>query len=124
MCIWSGSEPPIGGEAWRGASTTILLALRRPRGGTELKATTMPGHHESLVFHRVWGMELAGKPNREGVPVIENHTGPGQGQAALRRKLSQGATSKQPLQGDAHNFRPLNGIVLVTSEALVEKTWK
>ncbi len=35
-------------------------------------------------------MELTGKPNREGIPVIESYAGPGQDRVVLRKKLSQG----------------------------------
>jgi hypothetical protein len=55
---------------------------------TEPKAITL-GNKESLAFYRAW-MELTGRPNREGIPVIENYAGPGQDRVVLRRKLSQG----------------------------------
>jgi len=42
---------------------------------TEPKAITL-GNKESLAFYRAW-MELTGRPNREGIPVIENYAGPG-----------------------------------------------
>jgi len=35
-------------------------------------------------------MELTGKPNRDGIPVIENYAGPKQDRVVFRRKLSKG----------------------------------
>ena len=67
-----------------------FVAFAQAQGCTELKAITTPGNKESLAFHLAWGMELTGKPNREGILVIENYAGPGQDRVVLRRKLSQG----------------------------------
>jgi L-amino acid N-acyltransferase YncA len=67
-----------------------FVVFAQTQGCTELKAITTPGNKESLAFHRAWGMELTGKPNREGIPVIEDYAGPGQDRVVLRRKLSQG----------------------------------
>jgi GNAT superfamily N-acetyltransferase len=67
-----------------------FVAFARTQGCTELKAITTPGNKESLAFHRAWGMELTGKPNREGIPVMEEYAGPGQDRVVLRKKLSQG----------------------------------
>jgi GNAT superfamily N-acetyltransferase len=65
-----------------------FVAFAQSQGCTELKAITTPDNKESLAFHRAWGMELTGKPNREGIPVVENYAGPGQERVVLRRKLS------------------------------------
>jgi GNAT superfamily N-acetyltransferase len=65
-----------------------FAAFARDQGCTELKAITTPGNKESLAFHRAWGMELIGKPNRDGTPVIENYAGPDQDRVVLRRKLN------------------------------------
>jgi len=66
-----------------------FVAFAQTRGCTELKAITTPGNKESLAFHLAWGMELTGKPNRDGIPVIENYAGAGQDRVVLRRDLSQ-----------------------------------
>ena len=65
-----------------------FVTFAQAHGCTELKAVTTPGNNESLQFHRDWGMELTGTPNRDGIPVIENYGGPGQNRVVLRRKLS------------------------------------
>jgi GNAT superfamily N-acetyltransferase len=59
------------------------------RGCTELKAITTPDNTESIAFHRGLGMELTGKPNRDGIAVIKNYSGPEQDRVVFRRKLSQ-----------------------------------
>ena len=66
-----------------------FVAFAQTRGCTELKAITTPGNKESVAFHQAWGMELTGKPSRDGIPVIENYAGPGQDRVVLRRKLSR-----------------------------------
>jgi len=68
-----------------------FAAFAQTEGCTELKAITTPSNKESLAFHQAWGMELTGKPNRDGIAVIENYAGPGQDRVVLRRKLSQGS---------------------------------
>jgi GNAT superfamily N-acetyltransferase len=67
-----------------------FLAFAQRAGCTELKAITTPGNKESIAFHQAWGMELTGKPNRDGIPVIENYAGPGQDRVVFRRRLSRG----------------------------------
>jgi GNAT superfamily N-acetyltransferase len=67
-----------------------FVSFAQSQGCTELKAITTPGNKESFEFHRGWGMELTGKPNREGIPVMENYAGPGQDRVVFRRKLNQG----------------------------------
>ena len=66
-----------------------FVAFAQGHGCAEIKAVTTPSNQESLAFHRAWGMELTGKPNRDGIPVIENYAGPGQDRVVLRRKLSR-----------------------------------
>jgi ribosomal protein S18 acetylase RimI-like enzyme len=68
-----------------------FAAFAQSRGCTEVKAVTTPGNQESLAFHRAWGMELTGNPNRDGIPVIENYAGPGRDRVVLRKKLNQGS---------------------------------
>jgi hypothetical protein len=70
-----------------------FVAFAQTQGCTELKSITTPGDKECIAFHRAWGMELTGKPNREGIPVMEHYAGPGQDRVVLRKKLSQGAPS-------------------------------
>jgi predicted GNAT superfamily acetyltransferase len=59
------------------------------QGCTELKSITTPGNKGSIAFHRAQGMTLTGKPNRDGIPVIENYAGLGQYRVVFRKKLSQ-----------------------------------
>lgn len=68
-----------------------FVAFAQSHGCTEMKAVTTPGNKESLAFHRAWGMKSTGKPNRDGIPVIENYAGPGQDRVVLRKKLRQGS---------------------------------
>ena len=72
-----------------------FATFAQAHGCTELKAVTTPGNNASLEFHRAWGMELAGTPNCDGIPVIENYAGPGQDRVVLRRKLSQGSLASR-----------------------------
>ena len=72
-----------------------FATFAQAHGCTELKAVTTPGNNASLEFHRAWGMELAGTPNCDGIPVIENYAGPGQDGVVLRRKLSQGSLASR-----------------------------
>lgn len=67
-----------------------FTGLAQSAGCTELKAITTPGNKESIAFHQAWGMEPTGKPNRDGIPIIENYAGPGQHRVVFRRKLSRG----------------------------------
>jgi GNAT superfamily N-acetyltransferase len=68
-----------------------FVTFAQTHGCTELKAVTTPSNNPSLDFHRAWGMELTGTPNRDGIPVIENYAGPGQDRVVLRKKLSHGS---------------------------------
>jgi GNAT superfamily N-acetyltransferase len=72
-----------------------FATFAQAHGCTELKAVTTPGNNASLQFHRAWGMELAGTPNRDGIPVIENYAGPGQDRVVLRRKLNQRSLTRR-----------------------------
>jgi GNAT superfamily N-acetyltransferase len=64
-----------------------FAAFAKARGCKEIKAITTPGNQDSIAFHRACGMELIGKPNRDGIPVVENYAGPGQDRVVFRRRM-------------------------------------
>jgi L-amino acid N-acyltransferase YncA len=45
-------------------------------------------HKESIAFHRALGFELTGKPNRDGIPVVEDYFGPGQDRVVFQKVLN------------------------------------
>ncbi|MCP4250264.1 MAG: GNAT family N-acetyltransferase [bacterium] len=51
--------------------------IAQARGCTELKATAGPWNEESIRFHAALGMEMAGTPNADGVPVVKDYLRPG-----------------------------------------------
>jgi GNAT superfamily N-acetyltransferase len=64
-----------------------FIAFAREHGCTAVKAITTPTNHQSIVFHRGLGMEMIGTPNAEGIPVIEDYSGPGQPRVVFRRVI-------------------------------------
>jgi ribosomal protein S18 acetylase RimI-like enzyme len=50
----------------------------RAQDCTQCRAITTSTNKESIAFHRALGFELTGKPNRDGIPVVEDYSGPGQ----------------------------------------------
>jgi GNAT superfamily N-acetyltransferase len=59
----------------------------RAKGCRELKAITSPTNKVSVAFHKSIGMELAGEPNAEGIPVVKNYSGPGIDRVVFRKKI-------------------------------------
>ncbi len=54
---------------------------------TRCKAITTPTNKESIAFHRALGFELTGKPNRDGIPVVKDYSGPGQDRVVFQKVL-------------------------------------
>ncbi len=59
----------------------------RGRGCKELKAITSPSNKVSVAFHKSIGMQMLGKPNEEGVPVVRDYSGPGIDRVVFRKKI-------------------------------------
>ena len=49
----------------------------KAHGCTSLKAITSLGNTDSIAFHKSLGMQLSGKPNEAGIPMVENYSGTG-----------------------------------------------
>jgi GNAT superfamily N-acetyltransferase len=64
-----------------------FIAFVREEGCTELKAITTPTNYESIAFHQGLGMELLGKPNEEGIPVVQDYSGPGRHRVVFSKRL-------------------------------------
>ena len=59
----------------------------RKHGCRELKALTSPGNKTSIAFHRSIGMEPAGEPDEEGIPIVKDYSGPGVHRVVFRKKI-------------------------------------
>lgn len=55
---------------------------------TQCRAITTSTNKESIAFHRALGFELTGKPNRDGIPVVEDYFGPGQDRVVFQKVLN------------------------------------
>lgn len=66
-----------------------FIELARVRGCTELKAITTAGNGESIAFHQSLGMELLGRPNEDGIPVVNDYAGPGQDRVVFHLELAE-----------------------------------
>lgn len=64
-----------------------FIAIARTHHCTAIKALTRPQNRDSIAFHRALGFELLGKPNRDGIPVVENYSGLGQDRVVFLRKI-------------------------------------
>jgi GNAT superfamily N-acetyltransferase len=64
-----------------------IMAWAVAQGCTELKAITTPGNRDSIAFHQSLGMELLGRPNETGIPVVADYAGPGQDRVVFRLGL-------------------------------------
>lgn len=49
----------------------------KAHGCNTLKAITSPGNSSSIAFHKRLGMQMLGKPNEEGIPIVEDYSGTG-----------------------------------------------
>ena len=61
--------------------------VSKEEGCTELKAITTPTNYASIAFHQGLGMELLGKPNEEGIPVVQDYSGPGLHRVVFSKRL-------------------------------------
>jgi hypothetical protein len=59
----------------------------KTKGCTELKAITSPTNKVSIAFHQRLGMELLGEPNKEGVAVVRDYSGPGLDRVVFKKKI-------------------------------------
>ncbi len=54
-----------------------FIGFAKAHGCTTLKAITSLGNTDSIAFHKSLGMQMLGKPNEAGIPVVENYSGTG-----------------------------------------------
>jgi GNAT superfamily N-acetyltransferase len=54
-----------------------FIRFAKTKGCKQLKAITSPTNKASIEFHRSFGMELQGEPNKDGIPIIRDYRGPG-----------------------------------------------
>jgi GNAT superfamily N-acetyltransferase len=54
-----------------------FIELCKLKGLTRVKAITPPVNHTSIDFHKKIGMTLLGSPNKDGINVIKDYSGPG-----------------------------------------------
>ena len=87
-----------------------FVTFAQVHGCTELKAVTTPGNNASLEFHRAWGMELTGTPNRDGIPVIENYRY-GTGSSGIAKEI-ESTESNQPLTREIKVWTWFEGIAV------------
>ena len=67
-----------------------FFATVKALGCTEVQAVTSPGNTGSIAFHRRLGFViLQGNGEREGVPVMLDHGGPGQHKVLFHRTLGE-----------------------------------
>jgi GNAT superfamily N-acetyltransferase len=64
-----------------------FIAFAKAHGCTAVKAITTPTNRQSIAFHLRLGMEMIGTPNAEGIPVVENYSGPGQLRVVFRKAI-------------------------------------
>lgn len=64
-----------------------FVKYAKTKGCRQLKAITSPGNKTSIAFHRGMGMELLGKPNEDGIPVIKDYSGPGIDRVVFLKKI-------------------------------------
>ena len=56
-------------------------------GCLEIRAITSPTNAESIAFHQSMGMEMLGSPNEDGIPVVEDYSGPGLHRVLFRKSI-------------------------------------
>jgi L-amino acid N-acyltransferase YncA len=54
-----------------------FIEIAKNKGYKKIKAITTPANEKSINFHKKIGMELLGEPNKDGINVIKNYSGPG-----------------------------------------------
>ncbi|MBI3014948.1 MAG: GNAT family N-acetyltransferase [Candidatus Tectomicrobia bacterium] len=64
-----------------------FISVALSRGCKKLKAITTPGNLGSIAFHRALGMEMIGTANEQGIPVVRDYAGPGQGRVVFVKDL-------------------------------------
>ena len=52
-----------------------FIEFARRHGCRYVKAITTPANMGSIAFHKSLGMQLLGKPNTQGIPVIHDYAG-------------------------------------------------
>jgi ribosomal protein S18 acetylase RimI-like enzyme len=55
---------------------THFVELARQHGCAHIKAITTPSNAGSIAFHQDLGMQLLGKPNDAGIPIVADYAGP------------------------------------------------
>ena len=56
---------------------THFIEFAKDHGCITLKAITSEGNTGSIAFHNSFGMQMLGKPNESGIPIVENYSGTG-----------------------------------------------
>jgi GNAT superfamily N-acetyltransferase len=52
-----------------------FVEFARQHGCRYVKAITTPTNFSSIAFHKSLGMQLLGKPNTDGIPIIQDYAG-------------------------------------------------
>jgi GNAT superfamily N-acetyltransferase len=66
-----------------------FIAYARSQGCREVKAITTPTNAESIAFHKSLGMVLQGNGIENGVPVVNDYSGPGQHRVVFSSSLQE-----------------------------------
>lgn len=64
-----------------------FTAFAREHGCTEIKAITNHTSMQSIAFHKSIGMELLGSPNKDGIPIVKDYSGPGKHRVVFRKSI-------------------------------------
>jgi ribosomal protein S18 acetylase RimI-like enzyme len=64
-----------------------FIEFAQAKGCQELKAITSKNNRASLAFHKSLGLELIGKADDEGIPIVRDYSGPGQHRVVFRKKI-------------------------------------
>ncbi len=54
-----------------------FIETTKTMGARRLKAIANPNNAMSIAFHKKMGMRLLGEPDKNGVPVVKDYSGPG-----------------------------------------------
>ena len=64
-----------------------FISFARTQGCTQIKAITSPTNTQSIAFHKSIGMELTGNPNEDGIPVVNDYSGPGSHRVVFQKDI-------------------------------------
>ena len=64
-----------------------FISFAKTQGCREIKAITTPDNLQSIKFHKSVGMELIGSPNKDGIPVVKDYSGPGRDRVVFRKNI-------------------------------------